>query len=671
MTERQTSSSPTSKGSVAEGSRDRAWDAWMHGLRRDAVAWLSIMVWLSAYRCFVAWPEITTVGPSEALEALLTGVRFDSVIATVVLMPTVVIGGLSWLAGQPINTRPLRTFLLWLFFMTTALVYAGNYQFYRIMGTQIDQRVLAVLNDGDGAVRNTIWQAHHPLLFLMLAVILGMVAALSTLHMERRTRQGAPSGLRSRVAQGVLVIALVVLIFGMVRGFAWGQSPIRVRNAYVSQSAQLNRLIPSPYAFWLNAMEDLSADRTAPSAAELKQALDVQDEAFGRPPGTGINITSRLARQATGAISPPEHIFLILLEGQHGFPLLDRYRDWGFYPGLSKLADEGAWFDHVLPSGRQTDNTLGALIAGTLSPDFVILAESGAQRELPTSIAPHFRRLGYDTHFFYGGYAGWQRLDEFVLPQGFGHLHTASEMAGKPGNAWGVWDSYLFDDVLSQIDPKKPSFSFILTTNNHSPFNVDPRLLPELPPLPPAAAQWDQDTLNVLRHEMYVDREVTRFVREASRRFPHSLFVITGDHAAYGANYQLPGNSPLDLLTVPIIFTGDGLPATLRGQYQRPASHLDIVPTIYDLISPAGFVYDAFGENLLGTEKVDTGTHALGQDKVLLDGWIANTTDPHIDGILKSTDPPATEIDFARRHHEAVREISRAMIFDRREVAGD
>lgn len=648
--------------------REDAWDMWMHGVRRDGVAWLSIMAWLSAYRCAIAWPDIGKVAPAEALRALATGARFDSVIATIVILPTVVIGGLSWLAGRPLNTQPLRRLVLWLFFIATALVYAGNYQFYRIMGTQIDQRVLALANDGDGAVRSTIWQAHHPLLFLALGLLIGTVAALSTLFLVRRMRQGSSRGLRNRFAQAMAVIALSALIFGLVRGFAWGETPIRVRNAYVSQSAELNRLIPSPYAFWLHAMEDLTADRSAPDAAELAGALDVQDEALGRPPGQGLDIARRLAREAPGASAPPEHIFLILLEGQHGFPLLERYRPWGFYPGLSALADEGAWFDHVLPSGRQTDNTLGALVAGTLSPGFVILTETGGQRTLPTSIAPQFARLGYDTHFFYGGYPGWERLDEFVLPQGFRHLHSAAEMRGKPGNSWGVWDGYLFDDVLAHIDPATPSFSLILTTSNHSPFSVDPSLLPALPPLPPEAKDWDAQTLTVLRHEMYVDREVTRFVREASRRFPHSLFVITGDHAAYGANYVLPGGTALDLLTVPIIFTGDALPQALRGRHERPASHLDIVPTLYGLSAPAGFTYDAFGEDLLAR---GGGSHALGQDRVLLDGWLASTTDDSIEALGPGTEQPAAAIGFARRHHEAVREISRAMIFAPQATAGN
>ncbi len=95
-------------GAEVLSNRGRAWDEWTLGLRHDAVAWLCIMAWLSAYRCLIAWSEISTLPLEDSLRALLTGARFDSVIATIVVLPTIVIGGLSWLAGYRINLRPLR-----------------------------------------------------------------------------------------------------------------------------------------------------------------------------------------------------------------------------------------------------------------------------------------------------------------------------------------------------------------------------------------------------------------------------------------------------------------------------------------------------------------------------------------------------------------------------------
>ena len=255
--------------------------------------------------------------------------------------------------------------------------------------------------------------------------------------------------------------------------------------------------------------------------------------------------------------------------------------------------------DVQLPSGRQTDNTLGVLVAGTLTPDLVVLMDPGAHRELPTSTAPHFRRLGYTTRFFYGGYAGWGRLDEFVLGQGFERLHTASELPGAPGNAWGVWDAHLLDHVLATVDASQPSFNVILTTNNHSPFDLPESLLPPLPALPAQAPAWDTMTRRVLQHEMYVDREVSRFVDAASRRFPGALFVITGDHQAYAARYTLPHADPLHPMTVPLIFTGAGLPANLRGRHSHPASHMDIAPTLYALLAPGALPTDPWAATCL------------------------------------------------------------------------
>jgi hypothetical protein len=76
MTEQKPHQEPRSGEPAGLARRDHAWDEWAHSLRCDAVVWVTIMAWLSAYRCLVAWPEITSIAPSEALTALLTGARF-------------------------------------------------------------------------------------------------------------------------------------------------------------------------------------------------------------------------------------------------------------------------------------------------------------------------------------------------------------------------------------------------------------------------------------------------------------------------------------------------------------------------------------------------------------------------------------------------------------------
>ena len=649
--------------SIPADRSSAAWDCFAHNVRRDMGAWLLLMAALSIYRAFLAWPQLIQVSYSEVAHVMWMGARFDSVISTLAVLPTAALAWIAYLLGRQLRTRRIRHFILGPLIVLHVIFYAANWQFYKIFGTQIDQRALALLEDRDGAVRATIWQAYHPIITGSLALIGGFLIAMIILALVNRVGPGLHFGRRSAVLRVMFVFTSIIAIIGLLRGFSWGETPVRIRNAYVSQSVFLNRLIPSPYAFLMKAMEDRSRAIEAPSAIELAQALAVQETVLGKPVGTGLELNSRLSRSAPGSSSPARHIFLILLEGQHGFPLLPKYRSWGLFPGLAGLADQGAFFEKFLPTGRHTDNTLSALVAGALAPDFVLQKETGSHREFPTSLAPHFNRMGYRTGFFYGGYAGWERLDEFVLAQGFQFLQTAANMPGKTGNAWGVWDHNLFDHVLTTIEAGRPSFSMILTTTNHSPFNLDDELLPKIEKLPEAAAGWDKETLKALFHEIYVDGQVTRFVHEASKRFPGSLFVITGDHTAYGANFTLPGADALDNLTVPLIFTGDALPKQLRGRYSRPASHLDIAPTLYGLNAPMGFLYRSLGNDLFSKAGLE---HGLGQDKIIIDGWIADVDGPDVSSLGASKSSPPTEaLALARSHHGAARVISRAMLHER------
>ena len=623
--------------------------------------WLVIMLLLSAYRVILIGPEVGKVPLAESAAGLYTGIRFDSVVASIAVLPALLLSTLEYFIGRHIGSRVLRPALLLVFFIVSALVYIANAGFYRAFGTQLDERVLALLHDYDGALGATIWQAYHPILIALMAVAIGIGGSLLSLALASRVKPGRLAGLRGP-ARWVVILLAAILMVGLVRGISWGISPIRIHSAHVTSSVPFNRLVPSPYAFFLYALEDSTTENTAPSAAELEKALRDFALATHRTLPRDGTLAQRLSRQAEGAAQHPQHIFLILMEGEHGFPLVPKYQPWRFYPELMELKTEGASFENFIPSGRQTDKTLSALVSGTLTPDLTVLKESGAHRETATAMAQHFNRLGYDTHFFYGGAAGWQRLDEFVLDQGFQHMHAAAEMPGAPGNSWGVWDRYLFDHVLATVDPSRPSFTMILTTTNHAPFDMGEADLPPLPALPAAAKRWSPEVLLMLRHEIYAQREVARFIRAAEQRYPGSLFVITGDHTAHGDSYVLPGATDLDMLTVPLIILGDALPNHLRGVHLRPASHMDIAPTLYELAAPAGFTYVSLGDNLFSAQPPRPG---LGDSDVLLDGWLASTDSPTVRPLAGQAggDRPTSAIDVARREHRAVRIISRALLY--------
>jgi phosphoglycerol transferase MdoB-like AlkP superfamily enzyme len=164
-----------------------------------------------------------------------------------------------------------------------------------------------------------------------------------------------------------------------------------------------------------------------------------------------------------------------------------------------------------------------------------------------------------------------------------------------------VWDRDLYDFVLRSVPEDVPSVNVILTTTNHPPYDLPAAMRPRLSPAARALAS-DAQTLAIFEHEAYADRELGRFVEIAGRKLRQSFFAVTGDHAAHAARLRHGSDASAEAEIVPMVFTGEALPAHLGGVVRRAGSHLDIAPTLYELCAPAGFVYRSFGENLFAQQ---------------------------------------------------------------------
>ena len=105
----------------------------------------------------------------------------------------------------------------------------------------------------------------------------------------------------------------------------------------------------------------------------------------------------------------------------------------------------------------------------------------------------------------------------------------------------------------------------------------------------------DEHLLKELGHYWYADRELAKFVRAAKAKYPDSLFVIVGDHADRYNIDKTP--STYERYGIPFVITGQGVHrGTLLAD--SAGSQIDIVPTLFELIAPAGFEYMSLGTSL-------------------------------------------------------------------------
>ena len=257
--------------------------------------------------------------------------------------------------------------------------------------------------------------------------------------------------------------------------------------------------------------------------------------------------------------------------------------------------------------------SLAAILTGL--PDVGVFTNyrPEARQPFPTSIATQFKRLGYETHFYYGGYLSWQRLYDFCKSQGFDAIHGGGDMGAWQLKEWGLDDHIMFDFISSRLSDDKPTFNIILTTSNHSPYDIPVyewgfpyREMPDS-----LKDKYDGELpMSVFGHLWYSDKVLARFIRRTEKQLPGTVFAVTGDHRS--RKYLSRRYTRYERRSVPLLLYGKPfIPEGIAGD-SIAGSHMDIMPTLIALCAPEGFTYYSLGTNLLDPRRrqIGFGVHA-------------------------------------------------------------
>lgn len=328
------------------------------------------------------------------------------------------------------------------------------------------------------------------------------------------------------------------------------------------------------------------------STEELEDAIAILG---GDPQAEDLGAAFTRQKTAPPLARRPHHVVLILGENYALWPLLPEYRALGLAQTGAWLEEHGAHTYRFLPNGNGTMTSLNGFLTGL--PDVglyvnYLMGKHGSAD--PFGIGRMMQHLGYKTVFWYGGLRSWQDIGRFTLREGFDEFHCADELPEQgESSSWGVPDGVLFDGIRAAMQSDtEDTFYFILTTSNHPPFAYDvdregfPRadVAGKLPPSIPG----DKATLDQLGHIWYADQVMGKFIRETQQDDPSTLFVVTGDHAE---RFNFSADVSLWALSgIPCYFYGDGVPTDLFSA-QTAGSHLQIAPTLAELILPAGSAY--------------------------------------------------------------------------------
>ena len=419
-----------------------------------------------------------------------------------------------------------------------------------------------------------------------------------------------------------VVLAAIVFFYFMRYGGTldhmnkpeWDEIPSVVKEdiffarATVDDLVALEMVWQHPLASLLSHTDEEDAaaiDRIVPAAAQGKwQSLPSPADAF--------------VRHAKGArIAKPRHIFLIVGESYSQMPLDEVYADYHIMDGAKRLRAEAhtASLSNFLPAGMVSRPAIVSLMTGIFDARLELNEREDFWRGgLDVTLPRQLERLGYQSIYWYGGNPTYGNFDKYGPAVGFDKVMGATEFCppDAPRTWVGVYDHIFLEHAAELIENigDTPTFHFVYTTSNHGPYRMPlselgynaEKVMPKIA----SALQGEHKRKKMLGTFWYSDRAITNFIERMRKAYPDSLFFVTGDHAYVPIE---PGTmlARKDLTLREQFCTSFMMlhpeidQSILAGN--TIGSHMNIAPTIYELIAPAGFEYYAYFQPL--TEHVD------------------------------------------------------------------
>lgn len=320
-----------------------------------------------------------------------------------------------------------------------------------------------------------IWESYHVLRFLLACglatafiVYLFRDALFDNLRPETRHREDV-------IFAGLHLVALILVSFG-----------ISTTSLAVTSNRVSNEIIANGISSLFRALHTNELDYPSMyPIMDTARAFSLMRDELGRRGGSLETQTSRdISRRFPAAPGLGKRNVVVIVEESFGAQFVGAYGDrQGLTPNFDRLAGQGLLFTNTYASGTRTVRGLEAIVT-SLPP---IPSEGIIKRPGSWPIANWgevLRRQGYDTSFLYDGYGIFDNMNPFFGGNGFTLVDRNDIRPVTFSNIWGVCDQDLFNQALRSFDGeaegKKPFFSMIMTTSNHSPYTF-PAGIPGVP----------------------------------------------------------------------------------------------------------------------------------------------------------------------------------------------
>lgn len=384
----------------------------------------------------------------------------------------------------------------------------------------------------------------------------------------------------------------------------WDEVPSEVKNDVFLGKATVDDLVALKI-LWRNPVPEFMKKDEQSVLQDIQKIIPEFTGAAGENPLTFCK------RKAEGArIKKPSHIFVIL-EESHCQLLYDQsysMLDVAKYTKKLRAENNAVAINNFQPGGMISQTSLSSFLLGIYDCDIELNENVDIWNcnlaGIPTNFAGQLKKLGYKTHFWYGGGLNWGSLVHFLPAVGFDVCAGGPEFCpvGSPQTWLGVYDHIFLNQLSKKIKAEAsnmPELHFIYTTSNHGPYNIPYEDYgiheQDAVQLPLGRLQTGDMDMRRFTGILYADRAVADFVHDMREAYPDSLFVLTGDHASAVAPFDkgiLPRNDSLlrERILTSFSMHHPGLHSGIFGDTIL-GEHLNILPTLIELIAPEGFEY--------------------------------------------------------------------------------
>ncbi len=494
----------------------------------------------------------------------------------------------AWIIAIPeLFIKGRRATYLFVMDIILTLILLGDSYYIRFFGTL---PVMSMLGTGGQLIADLPSWVSKLISYSDIILVLDIV--FIWIHRRRRKRIDFPVIPASRLSKKArLAVALLPLV--TILGIFYSDLATKLPFLYnqTSENKVVAKNIGVISTHLLDFSRNFAVAVTNLSPLDKEETITTLKEHVVKPK------ENKLTGSASG-----KRIIMIQVESLNDFNINKKVEGQEITPNINKLISGSNYFsDHYF--------TLGA--GGTSDADFSAntslypLADSSVfvkyAKDNFTSLEKELKKVGYNTDAYHANSRGYWNRNTMYKSLGFDRFYASDNF--KPGKTvnMGLSDN----DFLSQsagyikASPQK-SLSYLITLSSHFSFEMTK----ENQTLTLNRDRYTNLTYDYLQAIHYTDASLGNFFDKlkAEGLYDDSLIVLYGDHTAHYDAFTTDtariDPESLGGKRVPLVIK---LPGQTKGEtIKKPSSHLDIMPTILNLVG-AKATSPMFGRDLFGS----------------------------------------------------------------------